>query len=351
MKKYILFLASFALSLMIFSSCSEEVITTYINDDEEEDTRPLVYYLQGEGKMGDQTYSDAIYRGVLGSAYDKDFDMLVSLVTLPNDTTKLVSTVRSFLANIKDVGSNRKTLVVINNDGYESMLHQYEDTISKIENVDFLLIESRDTLLPMHSIHFPLYGACYLAGCVVGEAMTDVDKALVVNANRSNTDLEDMRKGFAQGIADTGGRVEVDNFFIADKSGGFDMADSAYRYSYAIDTLYQMVLPLCGGTAQGFLRYNREKPNSFYTIGIDGDMSIYSKRVPFSIVKRLELATQDWISRWAFGEEMPKHITYDLSSYMAWINITDDYEAKLSPTANKYLQQAIAKEEEYEKNK
>lgn len=311
----------------------------------------MVYYLQGEGKMGDQTYSDAIYRGVLGSAYDKDLNMLISLVTLPTDTTKLVSTVRSFLANIKDVGSNRKTLVVINNDGYEDMLHQYDDAISKIENVDFLLIESRDTLLPMSSIHFPLYGACYLAGCIVGEAMADVNKAIIVNANRSNKDLKDMREGFAQGIVDTGNRITVDNFFIADKSGGFDMEDSAYHYSYAIDTLYQMVLPLCGGTTQGFLRYNRENPNSFYTIGIDGDMSIYSKRVPFSIVKRLELATQDWVSRWALGEEMPKHITYGLSTYMTGITISDDYKDKLSSTETRYLQQAMEKEEEYEKNK
>lgn len=351
MKKSILHLAILALGLTAISSCSKDGVTTYINDDDVEDTRPVVYYLQGEGKMGDQTYSDAIYRGVLGAAYDEDYNMLVSLVTLPSDTTKLAEAVRSFLANVKDVGSNRKALVVVSNDGYESMLHKYEDAISKIENIDFLLIESRDTLLPMHTIHFPLYGACYLAGCMVNEAMTDVNKVLIVNANRSNTDLQDMREGFNQGIVDAGGRVEVDNFFIADKSGGFDMADSAYHYSYAVDTLYDMVLPLCGGTAQGFLRYNREKPNSFYTIGIDGDMSIYSKRVPFSIVKKLEVATQDWITKWVKGETLPKHISYGLSSNLADISPSQSYYDALTDTYQKYRDQAIEKEEEYEKNK
>ena len=47
-------------ALLLFASCVQEGNVIYVNEDEEEDTRPLVVFVCGEDKMGDLTYYDVL---------------------------------------------------------------------------------------------------------------------------------------------------------------------------------------------------------------------------------------------------------------------------------------------------
>ncbi len=337
-------------AMVTLSSCTQSGDTIYVDDDEEllNDKRPVVFFIYGNGDMGDLGYIDNLYRGVV-KATDAG-DMLLSCAELPSDTSKIADAFRYFLDYMQQTGQRRRALVVIANNNYEPLLHSYGSLLSQNNNVDVLLVESNDTTLPVYSVQFPQYGVYYQAGCVVGSCLSDVGRVLVATANAATPVLAEMRQGFADGMAATNGAVQVDNRYLSDRaSGGYNVADSVYRRAAAIDSLYQMVVPLCGGTVQGFLRYNREHPASFYTLGVDTDMQAYSSRVPFSVVKHLDQAVQQWITRWAAGDKPDKHQSLGLASGYTELVISDAYKSRIGTAADLYLSAAIAKENEYGK--
>lgn len=348
MKKY--FYWALISILISVTSCTKSGDTIYVDDDLTEDTRPIVYFIYKEGSLGDLSYVDALYHGIAKAA--DEGNMLLSLAELPTDQTKVDFAISYFLGYMQQVGKDRKSLIVIANDNLESMLHQYENVLTQSSNVSILLTETQDTTLPIYTLRFPVYGACYQAGRLTAQNLSDVNNILIVNANPNEANIADMRTAFTQGITD--GKVEakrditVDNDYISQTSGGYDEAEKMYQKSYDIDTRYQMVLPICGGSVQGFLRYNREHPNSFYTIGMDTDLQQYSKKVPFSVVKHIDKAVEDWITKWAKGEELEKHLNLGLSTGYSELVIADKYKDKLGNAAKKIYQTAIDKENEYE---
>lgn len=346
-RKIISFLVLIFVALL--TSCTKDGDTIYIDDDEARlnDRRPIVYFIYAQGDMGDLGYIDELYRGVVKAT--NSGNMLLSCAELPSDATATDEALAYFLNYMQNMGSNRKALVVIANNNYETMLHGYEDVLRQNSNVDVLLVESNDTTLPVYSISFPQYGACYLAGCVTGRCLTDVNRVLVASANASSSMLADMRQGFADGLNSTSSGITVDNYYISSEpSGGYASADTVYNRSVDIDAAYQMVLPLCGGSVQGFLRYNREHPSSFYTVGIDTDMQAYSSRVPFSVVKHLSTAMEQWITSWANGKELDKHQTLGLEAGYTELVVADAYAERLIATAKQYLSIAINREKEHE---
>lgn len=345
MRKFLVLLI-ICISTISILSCTKDGDTIYIDDDQVEDTRPIVYFIYKEGALGDLGYIDAIYRGVAKAADEKN--MLLSLTELPDDTAKIDFAVNYFLEYMQKVNNNRKALVVIANDNYEQLLHQYENVLSGISNVDILLTETQDNTLPVYSLRFPTYGACYQAGRVVNECFTDVKQVLIANANPKEANIKDMRTAFMNGMEDGDRKVTIDNYYISDADNGYDQANEMYEKAYEIDKKYQMVIPFCGGSISGFLRYNREHPNSFYTVGIDTDMQLYSSRLPFSIVKHLDEGVEDWILKWEKGEALPKHQDLGLASGYVELVVANTFQLKLSATVKKYYQTAIDKENEYE---
>lgn len=332
-------------------ACTKSGDVIYIDDDQEVDNRPIVYFIYKEGSLGDLGYVDALWRGI-AKATTKG-NMLLSLTELPSDTSKVDFALTSFLEYMRNKGKNRKSLIVVANDNLEQMLHHYEATLTESSNVSVLLAETKDTTLSINTIRLPGYGVYYQAGRVVAKCLTDVNQILIANANPDESNIADMRKAFQQGVED--GKddakrdLEVDNYFISETSGGYDEAEKLYQMSYDFDEKYQLVLPICGGTIHGFLRYNREHPASFYTIGVDADFQHYSNRVPFSIVKHIDNAVADWITRWAKGEVMEKHMDLGLSTGYTELVISDSYSPTIGSAAADLLQIAIVKEEEYEK--
>ena len=334
-------------------SCTKSGDTIYVDDDLTEDTRPIVYFIYKEGSLGDMGYMDALYRGIAKAA--NDGNMLLSLAELPSDTSKIDFALSYFLNYMEKVGANRKSIIVIANDNLESMLHHYEGMLKESGNVSVLLAETQDTTLAVHSIRFPVYGACYQAGRITAQSLSDVSNILVVTANPNENSLADMGKAFTLGIEEgkvqANREVDIANYYISNTTGGYDEAEQLYQMSYDIDQKYQLVVPVCGGTVQGLLRYNREHPNSFYTVGMDTDLQQYSSKVPFSIVKHIDKAMEDWITKWAKGEQLEKHLSLGLSSGYTELVIADQYSDELGDIAKQIYPTAIEKEKEYESKK
>ncbi len=335
------------LLLLINFSCAKDGCIIHVIDPIEEDTRPIVYFVSKKGSLGDIGYVDALYRGVVSSTNENG--MMLSLVELPTDETSIETALSYMIEYMQDEGKSRRALVVIANDNLESLLRKYKDKIVQADNVDFLLTESIDTTLSIHTMRIPQYGVYYQAGRIAGQCLADISKALVVYANSNELSLFDMSLGFSGGINDSGKDISIIETYITDYAGGYDMADYAYKLSYELDGKYELVLPLCGGSCQGFFRYNRENPGKFYTLGVDSDMQHYSPDVPFSIVKHIDEAVEMWITRWGKGEVMPGHMSLGLASGYTEIVISDTYADKgLADIADECYRTALKKEEEYE---
>ena len=340
---------SIVLSVSFFA-CSKSGDTIYVDDDHQEDNRPIVYFIYKEGAMGDLSYQDELWRGIT-KATDNG-KMLLSLAVLPQDSVLCDNVLNCFFSYMLYDETDERSLVIISNDNIEPLIHRYEETITETDNVTVLLTETKDTTLHCHTMRLSGYGAYYQAGRVVAQNLTDVDSIFIATANPTDLNVSDMRTAFCRGIDDgeeeAGRQIGVDNYYMSKTSGGYDKADTAYQMSYGIDSTYQLVLPICGGTVQGFFRYNREHPASFYTIGVDADMQQYTARVPFSIVKHIDEAIADWITRWANGDSIEQHTDWGLSSDYIELVVSDRYRQQLGNAIDDLYQTAIEKEEEYE---
>lgn len=331
--------------LLSLLSCKKEGNIIYIDPDEDDEMQNLVYFVTRKGALGDVGYMDDMYRGAVRGA--QDCGLLFSLVELPSDTLKAVSTIEYMLDYMQNEEPDRKALVILANDSLEPLLHRYEALLTRASNVDFLLAESDDTTLPAYTLKILQYGIYYQAGRLVAEGLGDVDKILIATANPDIPGLDAMTGGFSDARADSGSDSGLSVFSFSQTTGGYDEASAAYKMSYSLDEEYDLVLPLCGGTAQGFFRYNRENPESFYTIGIDCDMQLYSPRVPFSVVKHIGDAVQDWIYAWWQGEKMPSHQVLDLSSGYSELVVSDSFESRLAALSDRYYDKALEEERKY----
>lgn len=330
----------------LMCSCTKEGDTLYL-EDVVKDERPFLYFILGEDKMGDRTYYDELYRGVSEAAMELDCMFSINIIR-QGEGIDLKDEYNYLLDYLEAIGEGHRTLVVIGNDNFEPMIHELQPQLEKLEDIDFLLVESKDSTTVMHTIYFPLSGVCYQAGRLTRECMPDVQRIAIARANPSDIPIKGMAESFREGFMADGSSRIIDEYFLQPQSGGYEMPDSTYRLSYTLDSLYQMVLPLCGSSQQGFLRYNREHPESFYTIGLDANMQPYSNRVPFSLVKHVSSAVKEWITRWHEGQEMPRHMYLGLESGYTEVVVSEDYKAALSPFLPNFLNEAILKEKEYE---
>lgn len=338
------------LALLLFSSCTKEGNLIVIEDEQPADTRPIVYFLAKEGAMGDQGFIDNFYKGVIKATESNN--LMCSSLELPLDTLELDLVMRNVFQNMADYDSSHRLLLVIANDNMEWMFHRYADDIKNLTNLDVLLAESNDTTLPVHTLSFNGYGACYQAAQVVAAGMDDVSRTLVFSANPTAKSLEEMRNGFQQGIddylaADSSRVLGVDYSYLSDTDGGYNNADSLYKLCYYVDR-YDLVLPLCGGSISGLFRYNREHPESFYTIGVDVNQQQYSTNVPFSICKYVDMAVADWITQWSSGETPAMHLRYGLDSGYLNLEVADEYHEQLQLVIDESFINAVEKEQEYE---
>ena len=319
----------------------------YINTDEDEVNRDMVFFVSKKGSLGDIGYVDALYRGAVRGA--NGCNLMLSLVEFPSDTAKAFVTLEYMLDYMQKDKPDRNALVVIANDNFEPVLHRYASLLTKAPNVDFLLCESGDTTLPIYTLRIPQYGVYYQAGLIASEGLSDVDSVLIVSANPTEKGITEMREGFTRAIKDSRANIYVENTYLSETSGGYDLASQTYQQSYTIDKNFDLVVPLCGGSAQGFYRYNRENPESFYTLGVDTDMQMYSTRVPFSVVKNLEDVLEEWIINWWNDNvEQRMHQDSGLDAGATGIVIADAYKETLDGIAEKYYDEAVKKEEEYE---
>lgn len=280
--------------------------------------------------LGDQSYNDNIYRGFRESL--KSHENLAVETYNPTGIDDAEAIIQYWMSE-KDKPEItkfvKKRLLVLTASTFEEMLNKHPEWRNSGKN-DILLLDSRNPdSLDVYTRYIPLYGASHLAGQVIYEL--GAQKTACVLANPVLEPLTQALEGFSEGFKKAGGTFDsTDAYYLAqDPSEGFNNADSLYKLSYQLDSAgYRFVLPVAGGSSTGLLRYTREfaDRNTFYTCGIDIDQQKYSKRVAFSIVKRMDLVVRNFIDDWMTDKILEKNETFGLLDNFAEIVIADEFK-------------------------
>ena len=372
--RFTFFLAFFTIFSFSLFSCKNE------SDDENPSVESvaskggLIAFYPPNG-LGDNSYVDSFCSGVQKAALKNN---LLVYDICPKNWDEAKGLVDEYIPRCYELTKTYKLPVffLFGDEGYLEFFSPYLS--EKPDTISYMLFESKETeFSAVNTAYMPLYGASYLAGLASKTLLAGRENAriLAILANESTQSVKDALKGFVAGSeSDWNEKVYDYNFtewsdsdstgfkelnFVAlslsndhDKDG-FDSADLSYALALFAQKLnpFDLYFPVCGGSVHGLLRYNREKgEESFYTVGMDSDLSVYTKQVPFSVVKHIDRAVQKCIEQWLSGK-LPHHQEFDLANGYTELIISKSYKDKLSAVVQEALARAIEKEREYEENK
>ena len=252
---------------------------------------------------------------------------------------------------VADDQPGRKRLIIAIDPEYSSYLQDLAEA-GKITDSDStqLLVLDGDLRHPtIYTAHICYYGVMYQAGYIASQ-MKDVDSVQIAMANQHYLYLREGRDGFISGF--TKGHdntIDIYDFseLTMDNHSGFLMRQAVYlnQASYAKEH-YDMVLPLCGETQMGYLRYTRDFPGNYYSIGVGLDMSIYSPDVPFSCLEHTDKIISTCIADWA-KKRLPHYRCFGIDEGWMELRLSDRYRQDLSPWATEIYNEAIRKEADY----
>lgn len=320
----------------VLTSCREmEVVTD--SDFYDQSCIRVIYPVTG---LGDRSYVDCIYRGIcLCEEYLPAFAVENYC---PNTMEEAEGAMGDWFEPTAS-GKFRNRLLILTNDSYTALLLAHPEWTIPDGDAVLLLDHNGALPAPWQDVYTRLvccYGASYEAARLIKEL--GGERTAIVMANPLIQAPQEIKQGFVDGFRAGGGTFddEADTYYLGQGiDEGFDQADSLYRLcaTLATEKRYAFVLPVCGGSIQGALRYTRDYPGSFYTCGIDVDMQSYSTKVAFSIMKHMDSLIVDFLDHWLSGEAQEHDKIYEVDSPYAELHISERFLAE-HPNALEILQ-------------
>lgn len=301
--------------------------------------------------LGDRSYVDMIYTGLYGAANELN----VSFHPIFPETTELG--VDSIMKYATESDPDKRRLVVVTDYVFTHFLNGKGllDKLCDDEFTKVLIVSTNPQPESNYTVCVDGYGLMYEAG-YLAQSMEDVGAVQMLMASRMHPDLQVLQRGFVDGFS-INGKTSVNVQDLMTALNGIEESSllNGYLLQEAIYTQladkyvhpYDMVVPICGESMHGFLRYTRENPNSYYVLGIDVDMQLMSERVPFSCVKHMDKILNHAVKSWYSGTlERVQH--YGLAGQWVEIIISDRYKEQLEPVLNEIHTTAIELERTYE---
>lgn len=341
MQRILIIIISFSLAL---SSCTSS------EDNANVIKKANITIITSLNGTGDTGYNDLILSGIM-YFYEAN-DVCLNMIT-PHRYEDVAPAVEKWQAEATNYS---RSLLVLAGSEYEEFVST--NNIELHENQQILLFESKNKNLPagVNTFYINRYGASYLAGCMAKEHYA----ATIIAAMPGEALLEEAIAGFGDGYKTHSGK-DAELFYLSDNEKGFAMADSAYRLASDISNAF--IFPLAGGSNNGIYKYSREA--SFYLpliVGMDKDCSMYSDRIPFSMVVNIDKVVEEYLTDWTNNIPLEKSKEFGLGSgiidiipsptFYRNLVIWEDYydsEDYWQNVYNSHKAEAIEKEKEYEK--
>lgn len=309
---------------------------------------PEILVLFSPDGLGDMSYNDEVLRGIELFMSEKDMDFYISFLS-PTDYEMAEFLIRMWWDD-KDVteaqdGTVPRKLLLLADPGYADLAREVVDPSRINLDLSILAFENEapeNAAEPIRTFEFSMYGASWLAAQTA--RALGCTQPLILLGDGSNTTLYDGRDGFQDGF-----QAPVPVEALAYDWQGYGMAMEAYQKMYDYAQQYDFVFSISGGSNMGIYRYLRENPDcGVFTAGMDTDQSPYSTLIVGSLIKRIDLVLHKYLCDWYKRVEVPAHQYFGLESgYMDWA-IPERYK-HLKPTVDALRQEAIQKENAYEK--
>ena len=248
----------------------------------------------------------------------------------------------------------RKRLIISTDPEYSDYLQEIasDGLIVDTDSTKLLIFDGDFKHKDVYVAHVPYYGMMYKAGYLAGK-MNDIEKVRIYIANDNYRYIREGRDGFIDGFSlSKANEVDVYDYSTIndDDTEGFMMRNIAYMsdaHECSKDN-FDMILPICGETIMGFLRYNRDNPGKFYSVGVGADMSIYSSDVPFSCVEHLDRIVSACVMDW-MDNRLEHYRKFGLDEGWAELVVSNKYKSLLESLSREIHLQATEKEEHYAK--
>lgn len=328
-----MYLFLFIFPFLMLCSCTIEEVY-------EKPDRPerLVRVLFAPQKIGDSSFNDNILSGILQEQQNNDFQLHVHIL---DDMNGADSTIQEWMSETKE-----GVYTILAGSEFEGSVRKsgYRDFRS-----DYLIFDTPSRDLPMPAFHFCGYGASYLAG-VAAREITQADSAVCLGAYPGEPYVNECFDGFTDGFLDCGGsHVEV--LYMTNSTEGYSKPEMAYSMADSLSAIYPFIYAMTGGSNMGIYQFLRENPDvEMYSLGVIVDQQNYSKRIIGSIITEIGSCAKNCIGRWTDNEVIPAYQQFGLESEYIYFKVADRYSAVLGDKVQQYVEQAIRKENEYEKS-
>ena len=298
--------------------------------------------------IGDQTNAGLIYKGIVKATDSLGIRFRPVFPLTYEDGAETIAELA------KSNQSGRRRLIISTDPEYSDHLKDIASAgkIVDSDSTKLLVFDGDFTHQDVYTAYVPFYGMMYKAGYVASR-MSDVENVRIYIANDKYRYIREGRDGFIDGFSLSNvNKVDVYNYSTIndDDTEGFMMRNTAYMSDAqeCCKDNFDMILPICGETIMGFLRYNRENPGKFHTIGVETDMSAYSSDVPFSCVEHLDRIVSACVMDW-MDNKLEHYRKFGLNEGWVELIVSKQYKYLLEPLSREIHKQAIEKENHYAK--
>jgi len=267
-----------------------------------EQAKPVVGFIVTSSGLGDQSFNDMAYTGLLRVKKDLDL-VLIRELTDNTDASRTKA--------VKQLVKRGAKLIVASGWEFRKMIL---DAAPKYPETRFLLndapISGFDNVV---TTEFAQNEGSYLAGALAGW-MTRSGKVGFVGGEDMPV-IRAFQIGFDAGLSHARPDAELVSRFIApfgSKPSGFRNPREAYRFA---ETLYRdgadIIFGVAGLSGNGVI--HAAKKNGKFAIGVDADQDHMAKGLVLtSVMKRLDIATYNEVKQALTGKFIPGNRYYDL---------------------------------------
>lgn len=258
--------------------------------------------------LGDNGYNDEALAGVMEVASASGLE--VSLLH-----PKTLEQAREYVREWSEDESDKRRLLVLPDAEYSAIISAVR--LSDAKSVLLFENDGKDVPSGIATFRISRYGTAFLSGCLAKGSAT----VHVIEGKKGDKTSAEAASGFEDGYKKHHPDGCIVNHLLSDSYSGWSMPDAAYRIAgeYQNDFFF----PLAKGSNAGVYKFSRESPFVLMLIsGMDVDCSLFSKRIPFSVVIDVRSIVKDYVSRWKAGENISGHTDYGMKDGKASVRLS-----------------------------
>jgi basic membrane protein A len=300
-----------------------------------EPDQPIVRVLYPVGGLGDRSFSDMVYTGIVRAELGSPFEKIQAA---PADLADAEKIMKEWISG----GIPHPGLVVTVGQTYTAALKSIGCPSGEVR-----LLHLDDTLPPcpnIISVTYRTYAPSFLAG-VAAMAVSKRKTAAILGGMDLPT-VNEFMKGFAAGVAYAGGSVVASEYLAADESG-FNAPEKARERAESLFVDADVVFPVAGASGGGVFEAAKAAADR-YAIGVDTDQSWLGRHVIIgSVVKRLDSSVENTVRAFLCGSFSGGRVSPGLDDGGTEFAVNDIFSAQVLAPVEAAHQAAIDAERGY----